>query len=103
MRQSVNKKITYGFDVSTSDATSTSIVSAANIASCGGSTIVDIHMIVEGGPGYLGLGQAATTTPGKDIIPFREGTFDFENANCSQLNMIRDGGDIRVTGWVVIV
>lgn len=105
VRQSVNKKTVIGFDVTTTNNTSTAIVSSSTIASAGGKTITDIHIYVLGADGYLGLGKTATTTVGADIVPVFAGTpFTQENCGYESLNVIReeDGGNVRVVGYVVI-
>jgi hypothetical protein len=103
VKQAVNKKIVIGFSVTTSDATSTDVVTAATIATAGAKTITDIHMIVKNADGYLGLGKAATTTPGEDIIPVFSGLpFDLMNCGYESLTVIRDGADVTVEGFVVV-
>lgn len=104
VKQSVNTAAVYSFTVTTSDATSTAVVTAATIASMGYTTIHEIHVWITGDKAFLGLGKDASTTHGSDIIPIRVNTyFDKDNLKYDSLNVIRSGStNVTIEGWVGI-
>jgi len=104
VRESVNKGKVIGFSVTTSDGTSTSVVSAATIAGVGAKVIRDIYLKLTGDDAYLGLGKAASTTPGEDVIPiFKDTIFHKENLRYTSLNVIRASStNVTVKGFVVV-
>ena len=105
---SVNKGLIIGFNISTTDATSTPVITAAQITSAGASRIRDIHLKCTSADGWLGLGEAAVKiTSGitdTDIVPiFKDGYFNKSNVKYSLLNVIRDAStNVTVKGYVVV-
>ena len=103
-----NKGITIGFNISTSTAASTPVITEAQISAAGASMIRDIHLKCTSADGWLGLGEdAVKITSGntdENIVPiFEDGYFNKINVKYSKLNVIRDDStDVTVTGYVVI-
>jgi len=64
VKEAVNKARTFSFSVTTTDGTSTNVVTAAQVAAEGFATIRDIHLKCTGDKCFLGLGKAASTTHG---------------------------------------
>ena len=107
VRRSVNKSIVIGFSTTTTDGTSTEVVTAATIATVGAKTIREISLKLTGDDAYLGFGKTATKTPGHDIAIIFDnddyGFFSLENCAYESLNVIRASStDITVEGFVVV-
>jgi len=102
VKQSYNTPAVYSFSVTTSDATSTEVISETTIAMMGYTTIHEIHLRATGDKCFLGLGKDASTTHGMDIIPVWESTyFEKHGLKCSKLNVIRSGDtNVTIEGWV---
>jgi len=93
-----------GFAVTTTDGTSTAVISAATMNALGFSRIRDVHMYVTGDDAYLGFGRAATTTAGEDIvIVFQNKFMDETDINYTSLNVIRSSTtNVTLRGYAVI-
>ena len=102
VKQAVNTPAVYSFTVTTSDATSTEVITATTIELMGYTTIHEVHVWITGDKAFLGLGKDASTTHGVDIIPIRENTyFDKDGLKFNSLNVIRDGSiNVTIEGWV---
>ena len=94
-----------GFSFTSTGATAQDLVSEAVVTGFGGAQKINaIHLKLTGDDAYLGLGKAATKTPGEDIVPLFTGAyFNEDNVDYSYISIIRDGStNITAKGYVVV-